>query len=139
MRISDTRVKTQIGIFSLLFYNLLIISPIMLKMKKPAMSAATMVEPTGVPVTIEIRKPTAAQVIDTTTEQIVTDLKLLNTRMADKAGNITSAEINKAPTRFMASTITTAITIARIRLYVFALTPVAVEKSSSKVTANILL
>ena len=48
------------------------------------------------------------------------------------------AEISKDPTRFMAITMTTAVTTARIRLYTLALVPVAEAKLSSKVTAKIL-
>ena len=40
----------------------------------------------------------------------------LKTRMADRAGKTTSAEINNEPTRFIASTITTAIITAISRL-----------------------
>jgi uncharacterized protein (DUF2252 family) len=65
---------------------------------------------------MEIRMPSAAQTTDTATEHTVTALKLLNTLMALIAGKITSAAISRAPTRFMASTITTAITTASIRL-----------------------
>ena len=110
----------------------------MLNIINPVMSTATIVEPTGVPARIEISIPRTAHTTEIIIEHIVTDLKLLNILIADKAGNITNAEISRAPTRFMAITITTAITTANIKLYVFALTPVAVEKSSSKVTANIL-
>ena len=45
----------------------------------------TMVEPTGVPATMETRMPVKAQKTDRTAEQTVTDLKLLNTRIADMA------------------------------------------------------
>jgi hypothetical protein len=110
----------------------------MLNVKNPAMLTATMVVPTGVPTKIAINIPREAHITEMQTEHIVTALKLLNTRIADRAGNITSAESKSAPTRFMATTITTAITIASIKLYVFAFVPVAVEKSSSKVTAKIL-
>ena len=90
--------------------------PVTLNIKNPAISTATIVEPTGVPATMEIRIPRAAQITDTITEHTVTALKLLNTRMADRAGNITSAEIRSEPTRFIASTMITAMTTARIRL-----------------------
>jgi hypothetical protein len=113
-------------------------NPEKLKAKKPTISTATMVGPTGAPVAIEIKIPRAVQVIDTIAEHIVTAKKVLNTRIAVNAGNITSAEIRSAPTRFIANTITTAITTAMIKLYAFASIPVAVEKSSSNVTENIL-
>ena len=77
---------------------------------------ATMVEPTGVPAKIEITIPVNAHNTDNPAEQIVTDKKLLNILMADKAGKITSAEINNDPTRFIANTIMTAIITAISRL-----------------------
>ena len=83
--------------------------------------------------------PSSVHITDSTAEHIVTDLKLLNTRIAESAGKMTSAEISSEPTRFIASTIITAITTASIRLYSEALTPVALAKSSSKVTENTLL
>ena len=46
------------------------------KIKNAAMSAATMVEPTGVLARMEIRMPITAQLTDTTAEQMVTPLKL---------------------------------------------------------------
>ena len=97
-----------------------------------------MVEPTGVSAIMAVSMPRTAQTSDIITEQIVTALKFLNTRIEDKAGNTTNAEINSAPTRFIANTMTTAIMTASIRLYSFALIPVAVAKSSSKVTVKIL-
>ena len=97
-----------------------------------------MVEPTGVPASIAMIIPKEVQINEKKTAHIVTDLKLLNTLIADNAGKITSAEIKSAPTKFIAREITIAMVIARIKLYVFALMPVAVEKSSSKVIENIL-
>ena len=67
-----------------------------------AMSTATIVEPTGVEHTIEIKIPEAAQKTERQAEQIVTDLKLLNTLIAESAGKITRAEISSEPTRFIA-------------------------------------
>ena len=83
-----------------------------------AKSAITIVLPTGVPATIEIRSPITEHKTDTTAEQIVTDLKLLNILIAERAGNITKADINREPTRFIARTIIIAITIAMARLYI---------------------
>ena len=102
-------------------------------------STATIVAPAGVSAMIEIMIPQEAHITDSTTEHIVTDLKLPKSLMADKAGNITSADMRSDPTRFIASTIMTAMIIAIIRLYASALIPVALEKSSSNVTAKILL
>ena len=81
------------------------------------MSAATIVDPTGVPKIIEINIPIIAQVIETIDEQITTDLKFLNMRIADKAGKIISADISNEPTRFIARTMIIAIMIAIIKLY----------------------
>ena len=69
----------------------------------------------------------------------VTEKKLLNTRMAESAGNTTSADTRRAPTRFMASTIIVATMTAISRLKAVVLTPVALAKFSSKVMEKILL
>ena len=98
---------------------------------------ATIVEPTGVPATIDIASPKNAQPTDSSTEQIVTALKLLKTRIADRAGKMMSAEMSKEPTRFIASTMTIAVTTAMSKLYTPACVPTARAKLSSKVTAKI--
>ena len=103
------------------------------------MSTATIVEPTGVPARMEIRIPAVALSTDITAALIVTERKDLKSRIADSAGPITSADINSYPTRFIASTMITAITTAISRLYALALVPVALAKFSSNVTAKILL
>ncbi len=82
--------------------------------------------------------PNPAQQTDTTAEQTVTERNVLYSRMADRAGKMTKAEMSREPTRFMASTMTTAMTMARKRLYRWVLVPTALAKSSSKVTANTL-
>lgn len=102
-------------------------------------SAATIVEPTGVPAKIEIKSPETEQKTLTIAEQIITDLKLLKTRIAEIAGKITSALINREPTKFIARTMITAIIIAIARLYTSACVPTAFAKFSSNVTAKILL
>jgi hypothetical protein len=86
------------------------------KTRNAPISTATIVEPTGVPAIMEIRIPVRAQHTESTAEQMVTERKLLNTRMADIAGKMMRAEINRDPTRFMASTIMTAMTTAMSRL-----------------------
>ena len=80
------------------------------------MSAATIVDPTGVPAKIEIKRPRTAHVMEKITEQIVTFLKLLNISIAEIAGKITRAEIKREPTRFMARTMMMAIIVAIKRL-----------------------
>ena len=104
-----------------------------------AMSTTTIVAPTGVPATIDIKIPAADVHAASTPEHIVTLKKLLNILMAEIAGNTTRADISSQPTRFIATTITTAITTAMSKLYAPALVPVAFAKFSSNVTAKILL
>lgn len=110
----------------------------MVNIKNAIISATTIVEPTGVPYIIEINNPIQAHVTEITAAHIVTDKKLLQTRIADTAGKITSAVINKDPTKFIANTIITAVITAIIKLYLAVLPPIALEKFSSNVTANIL-
>ena len=57
---------------------------------------------------------------ETTAEHTVTERKLLKIRIAERAGKITRAEIKREPTRFIASTMITAIMIAITRLYIWA-------------------
>ena len=95
--------------------------------------------PVGVSASIDISMPSDAHTTEVATEHIVTVLKLLNTLIADSAGNTTNADTKSAPTRFIANTITTATITAMIRLYIFAFIPVATAKSSSNVTEKILL
>ena len=107
-------------------------------MTKAATSTATIVEPTGVPATIEISIPRRAHETDKTAEQVTTPRKLRNNRIDEIAGKMTRAEIRSEPTRFIAKTMITAVTTAISRLYAPAFVPVAREKSSSNVTENIL-
>ena len=72
-------------------------------------------------------------------EQIVTPLKLLKTRIAESDGNIIRAETNSDPTKFIATTITIAIIVAKNILNISIFVPLAFAKFSSKVTAKILL
>ena len=69
---------------------------------------------------------------------MVTPWKLLNIRMAESAGKMMSADASRDPTRFIASTMITAVTAAIRRLYAEVRRPVALAKVSSKVTAKIL-
>ncbi len=84
--------------------------------RKAAKSAATIVEPTGVPAKIEIKSPEIEQIDESTAEQIVTERKLLKILIAERAGKMIKAEIKSEPTRFIASTIITAMMIAITRL-----------------------
>ena len=72
--------------------------------------------PTGVPARIEIKRPVTEQMTETIAEQTVTERKLLKTRIAERAGKMTRAEIKSEPTRFIASTMITAMMIAITRL-----------------------
>ena len=95
--------------------------------------------PTGEPASTEIKSPALVHTTENIADDTVTDKKLLNTHIEASAGNTTSADISSDPTRFIASTTITAITIAIKRFYFLVLIPVATAKFSSKVTANILL
>ena len=98
------------------FVYLLSTAPQSVKMPNTAMFTATMVEPTGVPARIETAMPKTAQTTEITAEQTVTERKVLKTRIDDSAGKITNAEISREPTKFIASTIITAIITAIKRL-----------------------
>ena len=65
---------------------------------------------------METMIPRKAHETERIAEKTVTDRKLPNILIAESAGKITSAEIRSDPTRFIASTIITAITIAISRL-----------------------
>ena len=102
-------------------------------------STPTIVEPTGVPLTIDISNPIIAETTDIILDAIVTDLKVLNILIAEITGNIIKADIRSEPTRFIASTITIAVIVATSKFITFAFTPVATANVSSKVIENILL
>ena len=80
------------------------------------MSTATTVGPTGVDARIATSIPISAQSVETIAAVITTPLKVRATRIAESAGKITSAEIRSEPTRFIASTIMTAVITAISRL-----------------------
>ena len=79
-------------------------------------SQTTIVGPTGVEKIIAVKIPIIAQTTEITVEVITTRLKVRQTRIDDRAGKITSAEIRSEPTRFIASTIMIAVTTAINRL-----------------------
>ena len=79
-------------------------------------STITMVAPTGVDARMEMKIPRVAHTTEMTAEQMMTLLKLRNTLIADNAGKMISADVSSAPTRFMASTMMTAVTTATIKL-----------------------
>ena len=112
--------------------------PKIVQTKNAIASAATIVQPTGVPYNMETNIPKSAQTTERIAEQIVTLLNVLNTRIADRAGKTINAEIKSEPTRFMARTIITELTQAIEKLYAFVETPEDAAKVSSNVIANIL-
>ena len=104
-----------------------------------AMSVTTIVDPTGVPQSIERMIPRSAQLTERHAEHIVTERKLLKMRIADRAGKMTSADTRSEPTRFIARTMITAITVAIRRFSRLVFVPTAFAKLSSNVTAKNLL
>ena len=72
--------------------------------------------PTGVPAKTDIKRPAVEHATEITAELMVTCRKLLKMRIEERAGKITSAEIKREPTRFIASTIITAIIMAITKL-----------------------
>ena len=75
-----------------------------------------MVDPTGVSKRSYAIIPVNAQTTEMITEKITTPLKFLINLMAESAGKIISADIRSEPTRFIPSTIITAVIIAIKRL-----------------------
>ena len=80
--------------------------------------------------------PSTKQLTEMTAAQITTRLKLLQTRMAERAGKMIRLEMSSAPIIRMPSTTVMAVSTARSVLYSSVLVPVALEKVSSKVTAK---
>ena len=76
------------------------------------MLKATTVGPTGVPASILVTPPNTEQKREMPTELIITVKKDLNTLMEESAGKMMRAEISRAPTIFMAMTITTPVVMA---------------------------
>ena len=87
----------------------------------------------------EIAIPMPAQESEIAAAQIVTPRKVLNSRMAERAGKVIRADTKSAPKRFMATTTVTPVMTEISRLKSPARVPVAEAKSSSKVTANMRL
>ena len=65
---------------------------------------------------MEMINPVTEHSTEIIAEEIVTDLKLLKSFMEQRAGKITSAEIKREPTRFIASTTIIAMITAIKRL-----------------------
>jgi hypothetical protein len=79
---------------------------------KAAIFIITIVEPTGVPATMDKSNPIMAHTTERRQAKIVTFLKLLKICIDETAGKIIRAEIKRVPTRFMARTMIRAVTIA---------------------------
>ena len=92
------------------------IFPMRRQIANPIASHATIVEPTGVPNKMAIRRPTTAQMTEKIAAMTVTFLKLLDSLIADSAGKTSKAVIKSEPTRFIARTIMMAVMIAIMRL-----------------------
>ena len=75
--------------------------------------AATTVAPTGVEKTKEIVKPAQKHTTEVMAEQITTPRKLLNRRMAVRAGKMIREEISMAPIIRIPSTMVRAVRMAR--------------------------
>ena len=80
--------------------------------------------------------PTRKQLTATAAAVKTTLRKLLQTRIAVRAGKMMSAEMSSVPIMRMPSTTVTAVRIAMSVLQSPVLMPMAREKVSSKVTAN---
>ena len=80
------------------------------------MLTMAIVGPTGVEASMQMIVPTRAQEQEMEAEQIITLLKLLNIRIAERAGKVIKAEMRSAPTIFMAITIITPVTEASMVL-----------------------
>ena len=101
--------------------------------------AVTTVAPVCKPRRQAVKKPAIKHTRETETEHISTPLNVVQTRIAVMAGKTISAEIINEPIIFMPSTIVSAVKTAISILYKFVLMPVAFEKFSSNVTANIFV
>ena len=99
----------------------------------------TIVAPVGVSINIDRMIPKSAQTTDNIAEKTVTERKLLKILIEDSAGKMTSADTRREPTRFIASTMMTAIIVAITKLRSLVLVPTAFAKLSSNVTAKNLL
>ena len=96
-------------------YALLQSFPIAVNTRNSTISTATIVAPVGVENKSESISPTVAAVTEMHAEQITTDLKPVNTRIAESAGKTISADMRSEPTSSIASTIITAeITAIRV-------------------------
>ena len=113
----NTLVYDKVNILSVaeclynIFYRLNIF-PTMIQIPNESIFAAAMVGPMGRSKRSADKNPARAQTADRAQERSTTPRKLLISRIAERAGKITSAEISREPTSFIAITIITAVTEA---------------------------
>ena len=107
--------------------------------KNTTISTVTIVAPTGVDNKMDINMPIVVLATEMIAALMMTDWKLLNTLIAQSAGNTIKAEVNNEPAKFIAKTMTIAVAIAINMLYAAVFIPAEAAKSSSNVSANILL
>ena len=112
--------------------------PIIQNNKNAIILAATILAPVGVSYKKDAVIPTTKHKTESTAEQTTTVLKVLQRRMEVREGKIISLDISYVPIIRMLTTMVRAVSSAIIKLYKFALVPVAFAKFSSNVTAKIL-
>ena len=105
--------------------------------RNTARSVTTTDAPTGAASKKEAVSPAQKQAPDDTPAQITTPRKLLNSRMAVRAGKMIREEMSMAPIIRIPSTMVRAVRMLSRVLYRSTFSPVAREKLSSKVTAKI--
>ena len=106
--------------------------------KNATILATTMLAPVGVSYKKEAVIPTTKHKTESTAEQRTTVLKVLQRRIEVSDGKIIRLEISNVPIMRIPTTMVRAVSSAIIKLYTFALVPVAFAKFSSNVTAKIL-
>jgi|AKZA01.1.fsa_nt_gi hypothetical protein len=95
-----------------------------------------MVAPIGVEKLYDTVIPIKKDMTEITTEQTVTEKKVLNNIIAVNAGKMMRLDINRDPINRMPTTIVTDVNIANKLMYRLILIPIAFAKVSSNVTAN---
>ena len=123
----------------LFFLVLELINSISQNTTKTAALTMTTLAPVGVSHEYETHIPTKKQQSERIPEQRITDLNFLHTLIEESAGKMMSAEISSVPIILIPITIVSAVRSAITVLYTPVLSPVALEKVSSNVTAKILL
>ena len=102
-------------------------------------SISTIVEPTGVPYTIDTVSPIETQSIWYIQDAMTTILKFLKSAELESTGNIISAVMRSDPTKFIDNTITMATIIENTVLNSSTFMPIDFENASSKVIENIFV